>query len=375
MIYFDHAAAVPVLPEIRTGYEMLLDKYSGNPEAAHKLGHALNRELDQLGEILFDILLPEAKVEHKACFFGNNTVELLNVLSSVYQDPAACAWGSPLEHIATRRMLGRSFGRVCEFPLDSCGRIAALPPDIAGVKFIAITHVQSEIGVMQELPELMKKLRQAAPQAVILVDMVQSGMFYSYPAKAMLPDLLLISGSKLGSDSGAALLATGTAAAAVREKITFLRKKEYLTGKSNAVQAAALVLAAQVNCVQRDENISSIEKINLFLRERLHGLILPNGRKCQLTVPADAAAKNILHFTLPGYQAGVLVRMFSQSDIMLSSGSACQSESDEPSAVLQALNYSKKDAFSGIRLSFAGTNTLSEAEIFLQTLDKILKDY
>ena len=94
-----------------------------------------------------------------------------------------------------------------------------------------------------------------------------------------------------------------------------------------------------------------------------------------MTVPADNSAVNILHIILPGYQAGVLVRMFSAEGIMLSSGSACQSESDEPSLVLQALKYSKSDSYSGLRISIAGSNTMEEAETLLVKLEKILKNY
>ena len=94
-----------------------------------------------------------------------------------------------------------------------------------------------------------------------------------------------------------------------------------------------------------------------------------------MTVPAESAANNILHLLLPGYQSGVLVRMFSAENIMLSAGSACQSETDEPSFILQALNFSKTDAFSGLRLSFSAENTLEEAGQFLLTMDKILRNY
>ena len=63
MIYFDHAAAMPVLPEVIASYPGLLEKYSGNPEAAHRLGHTLNKELAALGDMLFETLLPKAKTE------------------------------------------------------------------------------------------------------------------------------------------------------------------------------------------------------------------------------------------------------------------------------------------------------------------------
>ena len=375
MIYFDHAAAMPVLPEVIASYPGLLEKYSGNPEAAHRLGHTLNKELAALGNMLFETLLPKAKTEEKACFFGSNTTELLNIISYTLGDKTAVCCGSALEHISVRTQLARAFGRVEFFSLDKCGTIAGMPGNIAESCLIVITPVQSEIGVRQDLPLLMKKLRQAAPQAVILLDMVQSNMFYAYPANAVLPDMLLISGDKTGAGGGAALLAMNSTAALLKEKINILRKKEYLIGKSNIVQAAALVLSVQVNSIKQIESIEQVRQVNDFLRQRLDGMLLPNGRKCVFTVPEKDSAVNILHFILPGYQAGVLVRMFSAGDIMLSSGSACQSESDEPSAVLQALNYSKSDSYSGIRLSFSGKNTLEEAEIFVQKLEKILKDY
>lgn len=375
MIYFDHAAAVPVLAEVISSYPELLKKYSGNQEAAHQLGHTLNKELEALGNMLFDILLPHAKAEQKACFFGSDTTELLNITAHALGDKNAVCCSSVLEHVSVRTMLKRAFGKVSEFPLDKYGRIADMPADIAESRLIVITHVQSEIGVMQDLPTLMKQLRRAAPQAVILLDMVQSSMLYEFPANTLLPDLLLISGAKTGADSGAALLAMNSAAALLKNKLNDLRKKEYLIGKTNIVQAAALVLSVQINSITRIENAGQVHLLNDFLRSKLDNMVLPNGRMCRFTVPAEASAENILHFMLPGYQAGVLVRMFSAEDIMLSSGSACQSESDEPSAVLQALSYSKSAAYSGIRVSLSGENTMKEAEIFVQKLQKILQDY
>ena len=375
MIYFDHAAAMPVLPEVKDNYPDLLEKYSGNPEAAHRLGHELNKELAALGDRLFDTLLPQAKIERKACFFGCDTAELLNVVSYTFGDKNLCCAASALEHISLQTILKRSFGSVVHLPLNEYGKITGLPAEIASARFIAVTHVQSEIGVMQDLPQLLKTLRSTAPQAVILLDMVQSGMFYDFPSNAVLPDLIVISGAKMGSGSGAALLAINSAAKQLKDKFHELRKKEYLIGKTDIVQAAALTLAVQINAVRKAGNLEKIRSVNSFLRGKLEGMLLPNGQQCRLTVPTESAAANILHFTLPGYQAGVLVRMFSAGNIMLSSGSACQSESDQPSMILQALKYSRIDSYSGIRLSFSGSSTIAEAEEFLQKLTEILKNY
>ena len=136
-----------------------------------------------------------------------------------------------------------------------------------------------------------------------------------------------------------------------------------------------MVAAVTANASLRAENLARTEAISGFLRRKLDNQLLPNGKTIRLTVPEEYSAGNILHLLLPGYQSGVLVRMFSAANVMVAAGSACQSETKEPSAVLTALGLSKNDAFSGLRLSFAGSNTLAEAEEFLRTLEMILKNY
>jgi cysteine desulfurase len=210
----------------------------------------------------------------------------------------------------------------------------------------------------------------------VLADAVQFAGLYDYPVKdAFLPDMLLVSGAKLGANSGAALLFTGRNGSVAASALEALRKKEHWLPRVNIVEAAALVKAVEVVNQQRSNKWQIIGQINDFLRTELRDMLLPNGKKLILTVPGEYAAKNILHMILPGYQSGVLVRMFGQRGIMLSAGSACAAESAEPSAVLSALNYSKSDSYSGLRLSFSGSNTVEEAAVFVQTLRELLQNY
>ena len=60
---------------------------------------------------------------------------------------------------------------------------------------------------------------------------------------------------------------------------------------------------------------------------------------------------------------------------MVAAGSACRSESGEPSAVLRALGLSRELAYSGLRLSFGADNTMAEAERFLAVFPEVLHDY
>lgn len=374
MIFFDHAAAAGVRPEIASHYPELLQRYCGNPEAAHQLGYQLRKELQELQERLFAAVLPAGlKVDHH-CFFGADGTELINSAGMLTGDLKSCVWASSLDHAAAAAMQKRCFGQTALFTLDNVGCITNLPNGNAP-KLVYISAVQSEIGVRQDAAQLIQSVRRAAPEAIILLDAVQSAAFYEYPADAPLPDLMLISGSKFGSPGGAALLASGRHCKFFREGFAQLRLKEYRIGKSDPLTAAMLTLAAESSQRSRREDLQKVTLINQYLRRELASFALPDGKTPRLTVPFPESAANILHFTLPGYQAGVLVRMFSAQDIMLSSGSACESESREPSRILSALKYSRNDAFSGLRLSFAVENTLSEAKTFLQELKNIIETY
>ncbi len=376
MICFDHAAAAPVLSEIRERYPVYLAQYSGNPEAAHAGGAALRRELQSCAERLAKALLFGRKVlPEYVVFYGHDATELLNMAGVVCGNTRAAAWGSALDHPAGSLMLERNFERIEKFSLSSCGQITSLPETAARPAMVLINHVQSEIGVRQNLAELIPKLRKVAPGAVILLDCVQSALLEEYLPDVALPDLQLISGVKLGAGSGAALIAWGEKAGEFKRRWMALRRNWHLTGRMSVVPAVALTETLEIIQQRRDAAKQQIEAINHFLRSRLQDMVLPNGRKIIFTVPAAAASGNILHFILPGYQSGVLVRMFSAENILLAAGSACQSESDEPSVVLSSLKYSRSDSYSGLRLSFWLDNTLDEARIFMEKISHILKNY
>ncbi len=375
MICFDHAAAETVLPEIQKNFAVLAQKYSGNIESAHQTGYVLRQALEHFTDQLFDAFLPRAPKDKRAAFFAYDATDLINALGVILSSNHACAWGSALDHPALEQMLKRSFANCQYMSIDSCGRIDAFPEKRQEVRLISIPYVQSETGVRQDIAELIRSLREAAPEALILLDAVQSAPWYDYPENALPADLLLVSGSKLGAGSGAALLAVNDCVPFFRHGFEKLRKEQHLIAKVNMLSAAMLASAAEITCRNRSERLEKVTEINQFLREKLAFYTMPNGKRLCVTLNKDIAAGNILHLTLPGYQSGVLVRMFSQEGIMLSAGSACQAETSEPSRILRAMKYSKNDAFSGLRLSFSDANTLAEAEIFLEKLDLLLKNY
>ena len=111
------------------------------------------------------------------------------------------------------------------------------------------------------------------------------------------------------------------------------------------------------------------------MRRELENLPLPGGGRIRCTVPPELASPYLLHLLLPGIQSGVMVRMLSAAGVMAAAGSACASESREPSAALRAIGLNRNDAYSGLRIGFGFDSTAEEAKKLVEALKDALKNY
>ena len=97
-----------------------------------------------------------------------------------------------------------------------------------------------------------------------------------------------------------------------------------------------------------------------------HALNLQNIIKEELTPFQFNESPNqspfILSVTVPGIAAQTLVLELDRAGFAISSGSACSSQSTEPSPVLKALGLTDSEAMSTFRISFSAQNTPESAK-------------
>ncbi len=364
-LYLDQAAAARPAPEVLDFYRTRLDRCYANQEAAHSMGYSLRRELDCAAEKLAVALTGRSGC---AVIWGGSGTELIALLAD---SPAAAGKrvaSTALEHPAVGANFRRAASEFRLFDVDRTGRISGASR--AGEpEFLILHHVQSELGVIQE-PE---RWRSAFPGAALAVDAIQSA------GKLPLPeaDFWIVSGHKLGAPGGAALLV----APGCPDREKFLgwardrRSRDYRIGRPEPALMLTLAFAAEVAARDREARYEAVKQCNLELRTRLENLPLPGGGRLRFTVPPELASPWILHLMLPGIQAGVLVRMLAERGAMCASGSACASESREPSAALRAIGTGRRDGYSGLRISFGMEPEPETAEKFAQLLPDVLKNY
>lgn len=91
--------------------------------------------------------------------------------------------------------------------------------------------------------------------------------------------------------------------------------------------------------------------------------------------PMDGFVPHILCFALEGIRGETLVHTLEEQDIYVSTTSACASKTADEASTLVAMKVDDKIATSAIRLSFDESNTIEEADKFIEVFDKIYKHF
>lgn len=346
MIYFDAAAAAPPDPAVLDFYRETAARWYGNQESSHAFARTIRQKTDEAAR-QFVRLLADDSFEVLWADSGTALFPLLTSLPELRGQSCFCDLVHPALQAAVRLNM----------------RPAAAPDP--AVRLIAGSHVESETGRLTD----MTRLRPEGMPALLLADTIQSAGKLPLPAA----DFLTVSGHKLGAPSAALLYRDPDGKR--RAFFDQQRHRDYRFGRPDPAAILTLVFAVERACSRMEENRRQAVRINDFLRRELTAIPLRGGKYPVPTLPPEAASPYILHLLLPGMQGGVVVRMLSELDICVASGSACQAETDQPSPALLTLGYPRNEAYSGLRLSFSPANTLEEAAAFAAAFRQIAAAY
>ena len=108
----------------------------------------------------------------------------------------------------------------------------------------------------------------------------------------------------------------------------------------------------------------------LFLKANLIAFIQNNIPDVMINSPLETTVSNILNVSFKGIEGESLMLMLDRAGICVSSGSACNSGSLEPSHVLKDLKVPDEYIYGTVRFSFSKFNTIEE----IITTENILKE-
>lgn len=402
-IYLDYAATTPVRPEVVRAMAPFLAKKFGNPSALYKLGleaqEALNSSRSSIAsvlncradEIVFTAggsesinlaILGAAKnfrKNHKAGgHIITSTIEHHAVLHAV---DALAAEGFSVTKIGVTE---EGF-----FKLDELKK--AIRPDTF---LVSLMYANNEIGTIEPITEIGKLVRKINSDRIKLVtrhpslvtpilfhtDACQSGGYIDIDVQKLHVDLLTLNGSKLygPKQTGCLFVRRGVRL----EPIIYGggQEKNLRSGTENVPGivgfAKALTLAHQEQEQEtrrlealRDYFISRVEKSIAHMQ--LNG---PAPRTETKKAPAYIPSRlpNNINLSFANIDGEALVIYLDAHHIAAATGSACTSQSTDPSHVLEAIGLSKTYIRGSIRFTLGKYTTKAELDFVLKTLTALV---
>jgi len=373
LIYLDHNATTPVLPEVVEAMMPWLTANWGNPSSIHGPGRAARRAVEQARETVAALV----GAEPEQVIFTSGATEANNAAlhSAVFRDSAKRhVVTSVVEHSAVLTYcdyLENVHGvEVTRLPVDSNGTLNpddlrdTIRPDTA---LVSLMWANNETGVIWPISELAaicaKKevpFHSDAVQAVgkISVSFSEGGLSY-----------LTLSGHKFGA-------AKGIGALIVREAESYLPfvhggKQEggLRGGTENVAQIVGLGEAAGL-AEGRDPAIwTQISN----LRDRLESEILEHIEGARVNGLGSRRLPNTTNLYLPGLDGDALLTFLDQREICISSGSACLESAITPSHVILAMTCSHDEASESVRVSFGLDSNSTDLETVVKSISEFVE--
>ena len=378
--YLDNSATTRCFPEVvELMNKIYLEEY-GNPSSMHHKGVEAEKQITEAKKSLAQIL----KVNEKNLLFTSCGTESDNIaiiggaLANARRGRHLIT--STIEHPAvleSMRYLESQGFEVTYLPVDEYGIVS---PDLVeetvrdDTILVSIMHTNNEIGAVEPVREIAKRINAKNPSALFHVDAVQGfGKAQIYPKKWGI-DMLSVSGHKIHAPKG-----TGFLYIADKIKVKNLifgggQQNGMRSGTENVAGIAAMGLAAKMLYQDFDRKIERLYELREDFLDgigdipdlRVNG---PAGRKC---------APHIISLTVPGVRAEVLLHALEGKGVYVSSGSACASNRPHTSKTLEAIHLPRVYLDNTIRISLSEMTTredMQQASEALHELIPFLRQY
>lgn len=367
-IYLDYAATTPVAPEVREAMLPYLGEQFGNPSSVHSVGQSARLAMENARVQVAKLI----GANHQEVVFTSGGTEADNTAL----EGVAFALRARGNHLITSAVEHHAVLECCRF-LESQGfKITYLPVDRYGLVdpkemeraigpetiLISVMLANNEVGTIQPIKEMAAIAKNRG--IYFHTDAVQAAGHLPVDVDALGVDLLSISAHKLFGPKGVGALFIrrgvsltpflhGGSQESGRRAST--ENVPGIVGFGRAAEMAMAEMGAEAIRLTalRDRTIAD-------LKQKIAGLEL-NGD------PVRRLPSNI-NLSITGVSGEAMLLKLDLAGICASTGSACNSESIDPSHVLRAMGISDEQAQSSLRLTLGKWTTDSDMETLVATL-------
>jgi cysteine desulfurase len=375
MIYLDNNATTQVALEVFAAMEPYLKGSYGNPSSAHALGQPMRRALETARDQVAELLgaNDSQEIAFTSCGSESDNWAIGGVLE---QNPNR-------RHIITTRVEHEAVRNLCEhlaaigyevtwLGVDQNGELdlddlrRSLRRDTA---MVSVMLANNETGVLFPIEEIGRIVRENS-DAVFHVDGVQAVGKIPINLRSWAVDLFAVSGHKFHAPKGVGALYIRAGV----ELPPFIIGGGQERGRRSGTEAVPNIVALGRAC-ELAKQFTGQQQIRT-LRDHLEDQVLAMFPDARLNGTADRARRlpNTTNISFVGWEGAEILTKLSDAGICVSTGSACNSESRDVSAVLKAMNTPYRTARGSVRFSLGRYNTVPEIVRTVDALSEIIAE-
>jgi cysteine desulfurase len=373
-VYLDNNATSPLLPEVLDAMLPFFRDKFGNASSAYSLGREANKALEESRETMAGILGASSK--DCICFTGSGSEADNMALHGV-----ARALRQKGNHIVTSAMEHHAVLNTCKYLEEEGFEITKVEPDETGLVsaeavagalrketvLVSIMHANNEVGTINPISEIAKLVK--ARGILFHTDAVQSFCKVHFTVDSLGVDLLSLSAHKIHGPKGVGALY-------IREGVPLKplilgghQEAGRRAGTENVAGIVGLAKAAQL----ASGNILPLTTKMKYLRDKLEKGLLEKISYTTLNGHPTLRLPNTVNLSFPFIEAESLILDLDMKGVAVSSGSACQSGSGDPSHVLLSMGIRPEVCRGSLRFSLGSQNTEEEIDYVLSVMPTIVE--
>lgn len=369
MIYLDNAATTKVRDEVvDIMVDFLKNKY-GNPSSLYDFGYSVSKELYEVRCVIAKYInaKPE-EIYFNSCATEGNNMAILGAISSSKSKNIVT---TGIEHPSTfnvykslKEKKDVRVVKISEFGDIDLENLESLIDE--NTEIVSISFVNNELGTIQDVYKIGNLVKSKNKNCIFHVDGAQAFGKLNIDVKKCKIDVLTLSGHKIHAQKGVGAIFVNKN---INLKSIILgggQEKAFRSGTENTAGIMGLKIATEFMYKNLETRSAFLKKLKNILISEISKI---DGHKF---LSPENSVPNILCVAFSDIKSEVLLHFLESEKIYISTGSACSK--GKKSRTLEEIKLSDKFNDGMVRISLSEFNTEEEMYIFIEKLDKYIKE-
>jgi cysteine desulfurase len=371
-IYFDNAATTPMRSEVVEAMSPFFSEVCGNPSSLHMSGQRAKRAIEEARHTVAEAL----GAHSKEIFFTSGGTESNNLAIR----GAAQAMRARGRHIITSAIEHHAVLNVCRAMEKDGFDVTYLPVDRFGILdldalrdnirsdtvLVSIMLANNEVGTIQPLSRVAEMTR--AKGILLHTDACQAAGKMVVNVDNLRVDLLSLAAHKFYGPKGQGALYVRKGTEILPSMQGGHQERLLRPGTENVPGIVGLATAIRLSTKDLPAESARVSG----LREHLEASIRARVSDVSFNGHRERRLPNIANMSFVGVDGEALLLGLDMRGISVSTGSACNAGSTEPSHVLLAMGLERNLAQGSLRFSLGRQNTETEVDSVVEAVSEVV---